>query len=133
MSARPDSVIRDDIQRLLQSRMLTPCQELKPFGGKFLANTCKIIDGHKYICVERLLRDVSNQNVCVCLLKKTHPINLCFLSIPLFLLFQCLIYSFGFDGEWAFESSLANLGKYQDLQIRCKMKHYNTNEFVQIP
>ena len=43
--------------------MLTPCNDIKPFGGGYI-DFCKIYDGHKYICVDKLLEDVEKQRVC---------------------------------------------------------------------
>ena len=42
--------------------MLTPCKDIKPFGGKYVGH-CKIFDGHKYVCVDRLLEDIENERV----------------------------------------------------------------------
>ena len=47
---------------MLQKRMLTPCKDIEPFGGKYVGH-CKIVDGQKYNCVDRLLEDIENEQV----------------------------------------------------------------------
>ena len=64
VSANPSQLSEDSIHDLLQKRMLTPCNDIKPFGGGYI-DFCKISDGHKYICVDKLLEDVEKQRVCL--------------------------------------------------------------------
>ena len=42
--------------------MLTPCKDIEPFEGKYVGH-CKIVDGQKYNCVDRLLEDIENERV----------------------------------------------------------------------
>ena len=88
--------------------MLTPCKDIKPFGGGYMG-FCKISDGHKYICVDKLLEDVKNQRVWF-VQAYGAKIWICNTFIPL-KKFQCLIYSFGINNDWSFESTVAALGK----------------------
>jgi len=83
LSANPSQMNEDNIQAFLQRRMVTPCKYIKPFGG-FYYSLCKGYDGHKYVCVEKLLEDVKNK--------------------------RCLIYSFGVREDWTFESAVSALG-----------------------
>ena len=62
LSANPSQMNKDKIQAFLQRRMVTPCKDIKPFGGSYYSN-CKGYDGHKYVCVEKLLEDVKNKRV----------------------------------------------------------------------
>ena len=62
VSANSFQLGQDSIHALLQKRMLTPCKDIKPFGGGYMG-FCKISDGHKYICVDKLLEDVEKQRV----------------------------------------------------------------------
>ena len=59
-SLQPSQLGHDRIHRILQKRMLTPCKDIKPFGGKYV-DICQIFDGHKYVCVEKLLEDVEKK------------------------------------------------------------------------
>ena len=62
MSKDPMALNIGDIQKFLQTRMRTPCAEVKPFGGKYLG-FCKISDGHKYVCVDNLLEHIEKKKV----------------------------------------------------------------------
>ena len=62
MSSTPNSMSKDQIDTIMQERLLSPCQHLKPFGGYYNGN-CKIKDGHKFVCVEKLLQDIANNEV----------------------------------------------------------------------
>ena len=62
VSANSFQLSEDSIHAILQKRMLTPCKDIKPFGGGYMG-FCKISDGHKYICVDKLLEDVKNHRV----------------------------------------------------------------------
>ena len=44
--------------------MLTPCKDVKSFGGKYIVG-CKIHDGHKYVCVNKLLEDIEQHRVSI--------------------------------------------------------------------
>ena len=62
LSLNLTTIGKSEIHETLQKRMLTPCREIKPFGGKYL-EYCKIMDGHKYVCVDKLLEDVAQNKV----------------------------------------------------------------------
>ena len=99
--------------------MLTPCKDIKPLGGKY-RNICKIFDGHKYVCIDKLLEDVQKNRVssrgsiiwrlttCYELLKM--PLNQLFY-------FQCLIYTFGINKDWTFENTVTALGELQQSSL----------------
>ena len=55
---------KNDIHELIQRRMVTPCNELKPFGGTFY-DDCKIIDNHKYVCMDQLIADLNQKEVWI--------------------------------------------------------------------
>lgn len=59
------------------------CTVGKFFGGVWLGG-CGAIDGNKYVCLDKLHKDVLNN--------------------------QCLIYSFGIANDWSFEEAMAQLG-----------------------
>lgn len=83
MSANASQLNKEQIKVLLEKKMLSSCKEIKPFGGAFVPY-CREIDGHKSMCVEKLLEDIEKN--------------------------RCLIYSFGVGGDWSFESTLSDLG-----------------------
>ena len=60
------------------------CQELKRFGGRYINGCGQYPDGHKYVCMDDILRDIETGN--------------------------CLVYSFGIADDWSFEDVMDNLG-----------------------
>ena len=59
------------------------CNVGKFFGGQWL-DGCGGMDGHKFVCLDKLYADVQSGN--------------------------CLIYSFGIADDWTFEEAMAELG-----------------------
>ena len=64
LSLDPSQLGLDRIHTSLQKTMLTPCKDVKSFGGKYIVG-CKIHDGHKYVCVNKLLEDIEQHRVSI--------------------------------------------------------------------
>lgn len=78
LSENPIKLKKKKIHSLLQKRMLTPCKDIKPLGGQY-KSFCGAIDGHKYVCVDKMLEDIKNnrvrnKNIKITLLVTTHLI-----------------------------------------------------------
>ncbi len=75
--------IIDNIYKILNIPLQGLCTAGKFFGGNWYGeHGC--MDGHKYVCLDKLYVDVKNKN--------------------------CLIYSFGIANDWTFEAAMADLG-----------------------
>ena len=75
------------IYDFFQSFVLFPhqsfCKEMKRFGG-YYRKDCKWLDGEKFICMDDIIKDVTNG--------------------------ECLVYSFGIKNDWSFEDAMGELG-----------------------
>jgi hypothetical protein len=84
---KPNNQTLDGIREQFFSYINMPLQSVcnvgKFFGGQWL-DGCGGMDGHKFVCLDKLYADVQSGN--------------------------CLIYSFGIADDWTFEEAMAELG-----------------------
>ena len=59
------------------------CSSLKRFGGAYRKD-CHYWDGHKFVCVPELIKDIRND--------------------------ECLVYTFGVSNDWSFEAEIGEMG-----------------------
>ena len=74
----------DDFHKLIQEPVVTACLDLKPLGGTYWTK-CKLHNGHKFTCMDDIPSDIAKD--------------------------ECLIYSFGINDDWSYESLMGNLGR----------------------
>ena len=73
----------DAFHAVVMDTYSTVCQVKKRLGGMY-RNSCHVMDGQKYICMDELAEDIRNQ--------------------------ECLIYSFGISNDWSFEDIIGSMG-----------------------
>ena len=69
---------------MLNQPVQTSCKILKKIEGRWM-KSCGYLDGQKILCMDKLYKAIQNDS--------------------------CLVYSFGLSDDWAFEVTLAQLGK----------------------
>ena len=75
--------IRQQFYSLINMPLQSVCSVGKFFGGNW-QTYCGAMDGHKYVCLDKLYADIQSGD--------------------------CLIYSFGISDDWTFEEAMAQLG-----------------------
>ena len=79
----PAQSTMDAYHAIVMDTFDTVCNVKVRLGGKYLSG-CHVMDGQKYVCLDELIRDISNQ--------------------------ECVVYSFGIKDDWSFEDSIAGFG-----------------------
>ena len=77
----------ENLRQLFNRFVMNPhsgrCSKIQRFGGEF-KTSCKYWDGHKFVCVDELYKDLQ--------------------------IGECLIYSFGIDSDYSFEEAMDQFG-----------------------
>ena len=73
----------DTYHALVMDTFDTTCHLKVRVGGQYLSG-CHVMDGQKYVCMDEIMKDITNQ--------------------------ECIVYSFGIGGDWSFEDGIAAFG-----------------------